>query len=102
MADTDPTVVDEPEAHRYTVTVDGSVAELRYRREDTRVVLLHTEVPEALEGQGIAGAMVRTAVDRAAEEGLAVAPWCPYARRWLERHPDEAGRVEVDWSPPAR
>lgn len=95
-----PEVVDEPDAHRFTATVDGQVAELRYRRDDGRVVLLHTEVPEELEGRGIAGALVRTAVARAAEEDVTVAPWCPYARSWLEKHPDEAATVEIDWSPP--
>jgi predicted GNAT family acetyltransferase len=36
-------------------------------------------------------------VDRAAAEGLTIVPLCPFARSWLRKHPDEAGRVAVDW-----
>ena len=28
---------------------------------------------------------------------LTVVPWCPYARRWLQEHPDEAAAVKIDW-----
>jgi hypothetical protein len=24
-------------------------------------------------------------------------PLCPFARSWLQRHPDSASRVTVDW-----
>lgn len=27
-------------------------------------------------------------------------PDCPYARTWLERHPDVAARVTIDWTSP--
>jgi predicted GNAT family acetyltransferase len=29
---------------------------------------------------------------------MTIVPLCPFARGWLERHPDEAARVPVDWS----
>jgi len=25
-------------------------------------------------------------------------PLCPFARSWLERHPDEASAVPIDWT----
>jgi predicted GNAT family acetyltransferase len=80
--------------------VDGAEPHLRYRREADRLVLEHTEVPEALGGRGIAGALVRFAVGTAARDGLTVAPWCPYARRWLREHPDVAATVTIDWTAP--
>ena len=40
--------------------------------------------------------LVRAALDRAEKEGLTVAPWCPFARKWLEEHPDDAARVPLD------
>jgi hypothetical protein len=24
-------------------------------------------------------------------------PLCPFARSWLEKHPDEIGAVSIDW-----
>ena len=82
---------------RFTIDVDGTEAELVYELQPGRLVLLHTEVPEALEGQGIGGRLVRAAAERAAAEGLTVVPRCPFARGWLERHPDVAATVDVEW-----
>jgi predicted GNAT family acetyltransferase len=85
-------------ARRFETTVDGHLAELVYRRHGDRLVLVHTEVPDELEGQGVGGALVAAAVDLAAEQGLTVVPLCPFARGWLDRHPDVAKRVTI--SPP--
>jgi uncharacterized protein len=41
---------------------------------------------------------VAAAIDRAARQGLTIVPLCPFARTWLERHPDEAAKVTLDWS----
>ena len=92
-----PKVVNNEEASRFEVHADGRLAELDYRRNGKRLVLVHTEVPVELEGQGIAGALVAAAVDHAAGEGMTVVPLCPFARSWLERHEDVADRVPVDW-----
>lgn len=93
-------VNDNEDESRFELTVDGQFAELVYRWRADRLVLVHTEVPEALGGRGIGGVLVRAAVDRAASEGLTIVPLCPFARTWLERHPDAAATVTVDWGPP--
>ena len=91
-------VVDNPDASRFEVRADGWLAELIYRRHGQRLVLVHTEVPPELEGRGIGGALVTAAIDVAAREGLTLVPYCPFARGWLERHPDAASRVAIDWN----
>jgi predicted GNAT family acetyltransferase len=75
----------------------GHLAELQYRRNGNRLVLIHTEVPAELVGFGIGGRLVAAAIDRAAREGLTVVPLCPFARGWLERHADVAGQATIDW-----
>ena len=64
---------------------------------DPGLVLVHTGVPESMEGRGIGGQLVAAAVQRAVASGETLVPQCPYARSWLEKHPDEAARVTVDW-----
>ncbi|HEX4493486.1 MAG TPA: GNAT family N-acetyltransferase [Acidimicrobiia bacterium] len=91
-------VRDNPPESRFEIEVDGHRGVLEYHRSGKRLVLIHTEVPHALEGRGIAGQLVRTAVDAAETDGLTVVPRCPYARAWLERHPDDAARVSIDWA----
>ena len=90
-------VTDNQPESRFELRVDGLLAELPYRRNGNRLVLIHTEVPEELEGRGLGGALVTAAVNRAAREGLTVVPLCPFARGWLQRHPDVAGRADIDW-----
>ncbi len=90
-------VTDNQAASRFEISDGGYLAELRYHRSGKRLVLIHTEVPEELEGRGYGGRLVVAAVDRAAREGLTIVPYCPFARGWLERHADVADRVAIDW-----
>ncbi|HEY1916280.1 MAG TPA: GNAT family N-acetyltransferase [Streptosporangiaceae bacterium] len=89
-------VTHDPDDSRFEYQAEGFVAELVYRRHGQRMVLLHTGVPETLEGHGVGGELVRAAVGYAASQGLTVVPACPFARAWLERHPDVAALVPID------
>jgi predicted GNAT family acetyltransferase len=89
-------VLNEAEG-RFELVEDGELAELTFRRVGSRLVLIHTGVPDALEGRGIGGRLVRAAVDHAIAEGLTIVPRCPFARSWLERHPDVAATASIDW-----
>jgi uncharacterized protein len=84
--------------NRYELEVDGELAQLIYRLNGERLVLVHTEVPDALAGTGVGSRLVRAAVDDARESNLMVVPLCPFARAWLERHPDVAATVRIDWT----
>ena len=95
MVDT-PRVVDNETASRFEVSIDGHLAELVYRRHRDRLVLVHTGVPDELEGRGVGGMLVRAAIARAVQDGLTVVPLCPFARRWLERHPEVASTVTIE------
>jgi predicted GNAT family acetyltransferase len=90
-------ITDKQADLRFELEADGHVAELVYRRNGKRLVLVHTEVPTELEGRGLGGRLVSAAADRAAREDLTLVPLCPFARRWLERHPDVAARATIDW-----
>lgn len=91
-------IIDNESEHRFMVTREGHTAELTYRVNGKRFVLIHTGVPEELEGRGIGGELVRAAVHRAAREGLIIIPMCPYARQWLQKHSDVAAEAEIDWT----
>lgn len=99
-ADSPVDPVDNPARRRFEVTVDGHLAELTYQRRDHRLVLVHTGVPDEVEGRGVGGALVRAAVDAAAADDLVLVPRCPFARGYLERHPDLAARVRIEWPTP--
>jgi uncharacterized protein len=97
----DAEVVDAADENRFVVRGDGGLeAELVYRTHGDRLLLIHTGVPEEWGGRGIGGRLVGAALERARAEHLAVVPWCPFARRWLRDHPDEAAGVTIDWDAP--
>jgi len=100
MSEHENAVSDETGAHRFRYVEDGLEAELIYRAAPGRLTLVHTGVPEALGGRGIGGRLVRAALERAVRTGETIAPGCPYARAWLEKHPDEAATVTIDWAEP--
>lgn len=84
-------VADAPERERYEITVDGTVAGFaEYRLRPDRITFVHTEIDDAHAGKGLAGVLVRAALDDARARGLRVVPVCPYVKAWIERHPDYA------------
>ncbi len=88
MSDAPVQVVHQEQASRFEAEVEGDLGLLEYRMMGDRMAITHTEVPKHLEGRGIGGALVRAAMDHARARGMQVAPYCPFARAWLERHPD--------------
>lgn len=71
---------------RFETVVDGHRAEMAYFQRDGVVYFVHTEVPTAIEGRGIAAELAKTGLEWARAEGLAVVPRCPYVRSYLDRH----------------
>lgn len=80
---------DGPTGGRYSVTVDGHVAEMTYSRAGTsRIIIDHTDVPQALGGRGVGKALVEAAVMDARREALKIIPLCPFAKATFEKTPD--------------
>ena len=96
----DAEVVDIPAEERFVVKGPDDEAELDYSLQGDKLLLVHTEVPQAWSGHGIGSRLVRAALRRAQAEGLTIVPWCPYARKWLKDHPDEAAGVPIDFKTP--
>lgn len=73
-------------ARRFHTDVGGLESELVYRLADGVMRIAHTGVPTPLEGQGIAAALMRTALETARREGWKVVPACSYAKAYFQRH----------------
>jgi predicted GNAT family acetyltransferase len=91
-------VRDDRDDHRFVYVEEGIEAQLVYLEEDGELVLVHTEVPDALRGRGIGGRLVRAAAERASITGETVVPLCPFTRKWLQEHPEATAGIRVDWS----
>jgi len=84
----------EPDASRFVIDVPGGLAIARYKRTGDTMVLVHTEVPESAEGEGVGSALARAALDHARREGLRVVPRCPFMASYIRRHPEYGDLVE--------
>ena len=75
---------------RFELVVEGHVCELDYRQSQGVMSILHTGVPEAISGRGLAGRLVERAFEEARLRGWKVRPACSYAGDWVRRHPEVA------------
>lgn len=63
------------------------IAEITFPETETDVFCIdHTFVDASLRGQGIAGQLVKLAVEKIQSQGGIVTATCSYAQRWLEKH----------------
>lgn len=88
MSERTDQVVNNSEKFRFEVVSGALISKLDYRLGRDRIALVHTEVPEELQGQGIGSDLVRTALEFAREKELTVLPYCPFVAAYLERHPE--------------
>ena len=82
-------VIHNEDASRFEIRDAGGVAVLEYQREGDRVVMTHTEVPEAIEGSGYGSALAKTALAWAREQGLRVEPVCPFVNAYVRKRAAE-------------
>lgn len=83
----DLSVVHNADASRFEISLpDGSTALTAYRRSGDRIAFTHTEVPPQHEGEGVGTKLVREALDYARAHHLAVLPYCPFVRAFIEDH----------------
>ncbi len=90
MAAADPIeVADAPDRERYELSIDGVVVGFTaYRVRPGLIAFIHTEVEERLQGRGLADRLIRFALEDARTRGLAVLPFCPFVKAFIERHRD--------------
>ena len=78
---------------RFELERDGHVASLQYTVAGHVLGLLHTEIPDALRGSGIASTLAQTALDWARDHHLKVDVVCPFVAAFLETHPEYSDLV---------
>lgn len=89
----DPTRIEHLAGRGFEAALPEGRAVLDYELSADRMLIVHTEVPPELRGRGLAGKLVRAALEHARAQGLRVEPRCSYAAEWIGRHPEYADLV---------
>ncbi len=93
----DVVVTDDTDNHRFVATVDGSQAGfVVYYLSQGRYLLVHTEVDEQFQGEGVGSQLVRGTLDQIRDAGRSVVPLCPYVKKWMGRHDDYRSLVDEE------
>lgn len=93
-------VTDEPEAERYAISVDGELAGFtQYRERPRGLAFVHTEIDDRFEGKGLGSRLISFALDDARARDLAVLPFCPFVKSYIQRHREYADLVPEDLKP---
>lgn len=72
---------------RFEWTEDGVLSVLDYQLQHGVMTIMHTGVPEAVGGRGIAADMTKAALEVALGENWKVRPICSYAAAYIRRNP---------------
>ena len=79
------------ERSRYAAYLDGECVGFASCVQTQDAILLpHVEVDPDRRDLGLGSMLVRRVLDDARQEGNTVIPLCPFARRWVDLHPDYA------------
>jgi predicted GNAT family acetyltransferase len=87
---------DNPTMSRFEMASGAALAFVEYRRTGNRIVLTHTEVPEAMSGQGVGSKLVSGVLDTLRAQGAIVVPRCEFVAAFIERHPGYRSLVAED------
>lgn len=81
-------VEDNAAQSRFELRVGEELAVAEYRRQPGHLTFVHTEVPNALRGQGLGSQLARGALELIRARGEKVASRCSFMTAFLEKHPE--------------
>lgn len=81
-------VVNNEGEGQFEIDLGDEKAIVTYDRSPSTITFLHTEVPPAFKGKGIAKQLTSRALNHAREENLKVNALCPFTAAYVRRHPE--------------
>lgn len=82
-------LINNEEEKQYEFQISGYVPKIEYIISNNgEIFLTHTEVPYALEGQGIGTQLVEKTLKDIEKRGLTLVPLCSFVAGYIREHPE--------------
>lgn len=85
----DNTVVNNESEKRFEYSRNGNLAVLEYDIMGDKLLLLTTQVPPAMAGQGVGSDLIKQSFELIENMDLKVVPVCSFVQNWLRKNPDK-------------
>ncbi len=93
-----PYIVNNNEkTQRFQIHEAGELAYLEYRYFKNDIALMHTFVPEVLEGKGMASTLAHYALEWAKENQKPVIVYCPFVAAYLKKHTEYNSIIDKNY-----
>jgi predicted GNAT family acetyltransferase len=92
-------VVNNTDRLRFEVYLNGEYAFIEYRYYKKDIAFMHTTVPEAFRGRGIAAVMAIAALNFAKDQHRKIMLYCPFVSKYVKEHPVYHILVDTDYHP---
>ena len=84
-----PQVRENAAKHRFEIWLGDERAGMTlYQGEGQTLQFVHTEIDGRFEGKGLASILIREALDTVRARGVSVLPYCPFVKRFIQKHPE--------------
>ncbi len=100
MSDLLYNIVNNEQEMQFEIIIDGEKASLTYRFYKKDIALMHTTVPQPMEGKGIATALAKEAFDYAKKQKKLVMIYCPFVAKFVQKHTGYKTQIDPEYFHP--
>jgi len=85
----DNLVVNNKSGSRFECLKNGHLAVIEYEVKGDKILLLSTQVPPEISGQGVGSELIKQSFELIENMDLKVVPVCSFIQNWLRKNPDK-------------
>jgi hypothetical protein len=81
-------LIDNTSQNQFEINVNGATAFVEYVIRDNKIYLTHTEVPVALQGEGVGKTLVKKTLQQIKDNNQVLVPSCSFVAAYINDNPE--------------
>ena len=90
-------IINNTKDQQFEIHIGDEVAYLQYRFYKKDIAMMHTKVPDAAKGKGIASKLAQYAFEYAKKENKKVMVYCPFVSKYVKEHPELRDQLDKEY-----